>query len=84
MDFDNRMPAASDAIEDTLDYKAVSKRLIDFVGNRATDWWRPWPKAARISSGGIRRRPRAAEAEQARRGARRAAVGVIIERTRGD
>jgi len=32
MEFDNRIPAASDAIEDTLDYKAVSKRLIQFVG----------------------------------------------------
>src|SRR6476661_9542493 len=31
MAFDNRKPAASDAIEDTLDYKAVSKRLIAFV-----------------------------------------------------
>ena len=31
MDFDNRKPAASDRIEDTLDYKAVSKRLIGFV-----------------------------------------------------
>ena len=31
MAFDNRVPAASDAIEDTLDYKAVSKRLIAFV-----------------------------------------------------
>ncbi|MGH8109379.1 MAG: dihydroneopterin aldolase [Arenimonas sp.] len=28
---DNRIPAASDNIEDTLDYKAVSKRLIQFV-----------------------------------------------------
>lgn len=32
MAFDNRRPAATDAIEDTLDYKAVSKRLIAFVG----------------------------------------------------
>ena len=32
MAFDNRKPAATDAIEDTLDYKAVSKRLIAFVG----------------------------------------------------
>ena len=32
MDFDNRAPAASDDIADTLDYKAVSKRLIEFVG----------------------------------------------------
>ncbi len=31
MDFDNRVPAASDAITDTLDYKTVSKRLIAFV-----------------------------------------------------
>jgi len=31
MAFDNRKPAASDAIADTLDYKAVSKRLIAFV-----------------------------------------------------
>lgn len=31
MAFDNRKPAASDAIGDTLDYKAVSKRLIGFV-----------------------------------------------------
>ncbi|TLY52557.1 MAG: dihydroneopterin aldolase [Gammaproteobacteria bacterium] len=33
MAFDNRVPAASDAIADTLDYKAVSKRLIAFVEN---------------------------------------------------
>ena len=31
MAFDNTKPAASDKIEDTLDYKAVSKRLIAFV-----------------------------------------------------
>jgi len=31
MGFDNRVPAASDDIIDTLDYKAVSKRLIAFV-----------------------------------------------------
>lgn len=29
--FDNRVPASSDDIADTLDYKAVSKRLIAFV-----------------------------------------------------
>ena len=32
MAFDNRPPAASDDIADTLDYKAVSKRLIAYVG----------------------------------------------------
>ena len=31
MAFDNRVPAASDRIEDTLNYKAVSKRLVAFV-----------------------------------------------------
>ena len=31
MAFDNRKPAMTDKIEDTLDYKAVSKRLITFV-----------------------------------------------------
>jgi len=31
MDFDIRAAAASDDIADTLDYKAVSKRLIQFV-----------------------------------------------------
>jgi len=33
MAFDNRKPAASDRIEDTLDYKKVAKRLIAFVGS---------------------------------------------------
>ena len=32
MGFDNRRPAASDNIDHTLNYKAVSKRLIEFVG----------------------------------------------------
>lgn len=31
MGFDNTKPAATDRIEDTLNYKAVSKRLIAFV-----------------------------------------------------
>ncbi|MFC4728368.1 dihydroneopterin aldolase [Coralloluteibacterium thermophilus] len=31
MAFDNTVPAATDAIGDTLDYKAVAKRLIAFV-----------------------------------------------------
>lgn len=29
--FDNRVPAATDAITDTLDYKAVSVRVVEFV-----------------------------------------------------
>ncbi|MDA3914266.1 dihydroneopterin aldolase [Oleiagrimonas sp.] len=31
MAFDNTAPAATDAIEDTLNYKAVAKRLVEFV-----------------------------------------------------
>ena len=31
MAFDNRIPAASDAIGDTLNYKAVSKRVVQYV-----------------------------------------------------
>jgi len=31
MSFDNTVPAARDAIEDTLDYKRISKRLVAFV-----------------------------------------------------
>ena len=31
MRFDNKRPAATDKIEDTLNYKSVSKRLIAFV-----------------------------------------------------
>jgi dihydroneopterin aldolase len=31
MGFDNRIPAASDRIADTLDYKRVAKRLVAFV-----------------------------------------------------
>jgi 7,8-dihydroneopterin aldolase/epimerase/oxygenase len=31
MAFDNRVPAGTDDIADTLDYKAVSKRLIKYV-----------------------------------------------------
>ena len=31
MGFDNRKPEATDNIEDTLNYKAVSRRLVEFV-----------------------------------------------------
>src|SRR5690606_41525215 len=31
MAFDNRVPAATDDIADTLNYKAVSKRLVEYV-----------------------------------------------------
>ena len=81
MAFDNRRPAASDDIIDTLNYKDVSKRLIAFVGEsnyglveslaeRCADILReefgvPWLRLKLSKPGAVT-------------GAR--AVGVIIER----
>lgn len=78
---DIRSPAASDRIEDTLDYKAVAKRLIAFVGESrfqlveslaeaitrivVTEFDVPWVKLTLNKAGAIR----GAEG-----------VGIIIER----
>ncbi len=78
---DIRKAASTDQIEDTLDYKAVSKRLIDFVQNSEfqlvetlaeriteivlTEFSVPWVRLQLDKSGAIR-------------GAQ--GVGVIIER----
>lgn len=71
MGFDNTVPAASDAIADTLDYKAVSKRLIEFVGNSdeldQREFGVPWLRLKLSKPGAVR-------------GA--SAVGVVIERGR--
>ena len=82
MGFDNRVPAASDDIADTLDYKAVSKRLIAFVGQSGfvlvetlaercaaiviEEFGVPWLRLKLSKPGAVR-------------GAQ--AVGVVIERT---
>jgi dihydroneopterin aldolase len=81
MAFDNRRAAASDRIEDTLDYKAVAKRLIAFVeGSRfelvetlaercaeiiLDEFRTPWLRLKLSKPGAVR-------------GSR--AVGVVIER----
>jgi len=31
--FDNRVPASSDALADTLDYEAISQRLVDYASS---------------------------------------------------
>jgi dihydroneopterin aldolase len=83
MDFDNRIPAASDAIEDTLDYKAVSKRLIDFVGNSSFGLVEALAEACCtiiVEEFGVARVRLKLSKIGAVRGAR--AVGVILERTR--
>lgn len=75
--------AQTDAIEDTLDYKAVAKRLIDFVGNSdfqlvetmaervaeivLTEFDVPWVKVRVNKKGAVRYA---------------GDVGVIIERSR--
>jgi 7,8-dihydroneopterin aldolase/epimerase/oxygenase len=83
MAFDNRVPAASDQIADTLDYKAVSKRLVEFVG--ASDYGLVETLAERcaelvIREFGVSRVRLKLSKPGAVRGAR--AVGVVIERSR--
>jgi dihydroneopterin aldolase len=81
MEADVRRAAASDSIEDTLDYKRVAKRLLDFVGNSqfqlvetlaervagliVTEFGVPWVRVRLNKQGAIR-------------GARD--VGILIER----
>ncbi len=83
MGFDNRVPAAGDDIALTLDYKAVSKRLVEYVSQSdfglvetlaercaeivMNEFGIPWLRLKLSKPGAVR-------------GAR--AVGVIIERAR--
>ena len=83
MAFDNRKPASTDAIEDTLDYKAVSKRLIAFVS--ASDFGLVETLAERcaaliLEEFGVQHVRLKLSKPGAVRGAR--AVGVLIERGR--
>ncbi len=82
---DIRKAAASDAIDDTLDYKSVAKRLIQFVGESrfqlvetlaekvaeivVTEFRVPWVKVTLNKKGAVRHA---------------SGVGIIIERTAGD
>ena len=84
MAFDNRKPAATDAIEDTLDYKAVSKRLIQFVSE--SDFGLVETLAERccaiiVEEFGVQHVRLKLSKIGAVRGAK--AVGVILERSRG-
>lgn len=83
MAFDNRRPAASDAIEDTLDYKAVSKRLIAFVsqsGFGLVETLAERCAALVLEEFGVAHVRLKLSKPGAVRGA--SAVGVIIERSR--
>lgn len=83
MAFDNTGPAATDDIKDTLDYKAVSKRLIQFVSE--SDFGLVESLAERcaaiiLDEFGVRHVRLKLAKPGAVRGSR--AVGVIIERQR--
>ncbi len=83
MAFDNRVPAASDAIADTLDYKAVSKRLIAFVSQSAFGLVETLAErcaALILDEFAVSHVRLKLSKPGAVRGAR--AVGVVIERTR--
>ena len=83
MAFDNTVPAATDDIKDTLDYKAVSKRLIQFVSE--SDFGLVESLAERcaaiiLEEFGVQHVRLKLSKPGAVRGSR--AVGVIIERQR--
>ena len=83
MAFDNRKPASSDAIEDTLDYKAVSKRLIQFVSESSFGLVETLAErccAIVLEEFGVAHVRLKLAKPGAVRGAK--AVGVIIERSR--
>ena len=83
MAFDNTKPAATDNIADTLDYKAVSKRLIQFVSESEFGLVETLAeRCAAIITGefGVQQVRLKLSKPGAVRGSK--AVGVIIERTR--
>lgn len=83
MAFDNTVPAATDHIGDTLDYKAVSKRLIQYVSESEFGLVETLAeRCAGIITGefGVQHVRLKLSKPGAVRGAK--AVGVMIERTR--
>jgi dihydroneopterin aldolase len=83
MAFDNRVPAASDAIVDTLDYKAVSKRIVALVGESShglVETLAEQVAAMVLAEFPVHALRLKLSKPGAVRGAR--AVGVLIERTR--
>ncbi|MCL1635799.1 dihydroneopterin aldolase [Luteimonas sp. SX5] len=84
MAFDNRKPAASDDIADTLNYKDVSKRLIDFVSQSEYQLVETLAERCAqivLEEFGVSHVRLKLSKPGAVRGAK--AVGVIVERSRG-
>ena len=85
MAFDNRRPANSDAIADTLDYKAISKRLIAFVSTSSYGLVETLAERCAqvvLQEFDVAHLRLKLSKPGAVRGAR--AVGVVIERSRAD
>lgn len=82
MAFDNRIPAATDAIADTLNYKAVSNRIVEYVSQSSFELVETLAERVAqivITEFGVQRVRLKLSKPGAVRGAR--AVGVIIERS---
>ena len=83
MAFDNRVPAATDDIARTLNYKDVSKRLVEYVGQSGFGLVETLAErcaAIILDEFGVARVRLKLSKPGAVRGAR--AVGVVIERSR--
>ncbi|MDR0184032.1 dihydroneopterin aldolase [Lysobacter arvi] len=82
MAFDNRIPAATDAIADTLNYKAVSNRVVEYVSQSAFELVETLAERVAqiiLAEFGVQRVRLKLSKPGAVRGAR--AVGVMIERS---
>ena len=82
MAFDNRSPAATDAIADTLNYKAVSNRIVEYVSQSSFELVETLAERVAqivITEFGVQRVRLKLSKPGAVRGAR--AVGVMIERS---
>jgi len=82
MAFDNRVPAATDAIEDTLNYKAISNRIVEYVSQSGFGLVETLAERVAqiiLTEFGVQRVRLKLSKPGAVRGAR--AVGVTIERS---
>ena len=82
MAFDNRIPAATDAIADTLNYKAVSNRIVEYVSQSSFELVETLAERVAqiiLTEFGVQRVRLKLSKPGAVRGAR--AVGVMIERS---
>jgi len=82
MAFDNRVPAATDAIADTLNYKAISNRIVEYVSQSSFELVETLAERVAqivLTEFGVQRVRLKLSKPGAVRGAR--AVGVMIERS---